>query len=555
MRGAEVLETSLNEVYSAVFDELSRRDRYRTFNVREFYARRNAEGEEDKVNVVVRIDVDSGLHLAPALAKELSSRGISASHYFLTNPQRHYKIWGSGVPALVGSKEGQEVGLHSDHYYEQIVYGRPALEAIRDDVQRLSMEARRPVSGMVYHGHEKINRIGAINRQAYIDAPPERLGLEYHDGDMGPYSAEGTRAAWQPVCDVRISDFCGYPNSFGWIYYPEAPIERLKSIRPGQTVHLSFHTINAFKYWLNWSEDFGERKIKKESRFTHWKKKTFIYLRPKTLRLARRMAKRVIDRLPPKLVTVGKVIGPRRAEEDVHGDWNAHNDGLWGMGLEFWRERLRDMGADCKGKDVLEIGSGPGHWLAAVSGSAQSATGVEPNPDMRSIAVRELRSRGMENVKILNGVAEALPVSSESADVALCLGVFQFLKMKRAMSEIARVLRPGGRAFISANGYGYFLMRLKWGIMNRSEGRVRQGVAGLIRGLWRINGTPVLAGQTPISPARFKKLVENIGLRVEAARPWQPRNIYALKHFRVATNYLFVVQKPIKNDNQSPEKN
>jgi len=61
-------------------------------------------------------------------------------------------------------------------------------------------------------------------------------------------------------------------------------------------------------------------------------------------------------------------------------------------------------------------------------------------------ARRSVAETGLANVTIVEGSAEELPFESASFDVVISNGVIDLIPDKDAVfSEIARVLRPGGR--------------------------------------------------------------------------------------------------------------
>lgn len=102
------------------------------------------------------------------------------------------------------------------------------------------------------------------------------------------------------------------------------------------------------------------------------------------------------------------------------------------------------------GERALDVGTGTGeqvHALAEGVGARGNAVGVEPNAGLRAEAVR--RAAGT-TATFVDGRAETLPFAADSVDAVTCERVFQHLpEPARAATEIARVLRPGGRAVVT----------------------------------------------------------------------------------------------------------
>ncbi|MEV0909784.1 methyltransferase domain-containing protein [Streptomyces hokutonensis] len=100
------------------------------------------------------------------------------------------------------------------------------------------------------------------------------------------------------------------------------------------------------------------------------------------------------------------------------------------------------------GERALDIGSGTGSTtreLAAAVGATGSALGVEPNPGLRTIAQERAAEAG-NPARFTDGDALSLPVPDASVDVVWCERVLQHLaEPGKAVAEMARVLRPGGR--------------------------------------------------------------------------------------------------------------
>lgn len=105
------------------------------------------------------------------------------------------------------------------------------------------------------------------------------------------------------------------------------------------------------------------------------------------------------------------------------------------------------------GATVIDIGCGAGMDLllaAKRTGPAGRAIGVDMTAAMRRRASEGAAASGLANVEVREGDAMSLPVDDRSADVVISNGVLNLVPDKeRAVAEIARVLKPGGRVQIA----------------------------------------------------------------------------------------------------------
>lgn len=267
------MKPKLTKAYRKLFDELSNKDKYNTYSVYDFYVNIK-KADKKKRNVIIRIDVDEGFHLCLPLAKELKDRGINASFYFLTHPERYYNIWNSDIPKKIYNM-GFEVGIHTDHYYEQLIYGIDGLDKLKKDILELKKLINGDVKGMVYHGHPAMINLGTVNWELTKNIESHELGLEYHDGLKSCY-IEPNSLKWKPKCDDRISDYMGFPYSWGWNYYPSYPKNRLLAQEKGKVFHIAFHTKSCFRWWKHWTFKYGEKMIPKDTLLDFWKKRIII---------------------------------------------------------------------------------------------------------------------------------------------------------------------------------------------------------------------------------------------------------------------------------------
>lgn len=104
------------------------------------------------------------------------------------------------------------------------------------------------------------------------------------------------------------------------------------------------------------------------------------------------------------------------------------------------------------GAVVVDIGCGAGTDLllaAGRSGPRGRAIGVDMTEAMRLRAAGGAAACGLANVDVRAGDATRLPVEDGTVDVVISNGVLNLVPEKpRAVAEIARVLKPGGRVQI-----------------------------------------------------------------------------------------------------------
>lgn len=101
--------------------------------------------------------------------------------------------------------------------------------------------------------------------------------------------------------------------------------------------------------------------------------------------------------------------------------------------------------------EVADLGCGTGGVAALVARFAGRVVAIDESPAMLEAARRRLEQLPGtgEEVQLLEGRLEALPLESASVDAALLVLVLHYVAQpERALSEASRVLRPGGRLLV-----------------------------------------------------------------------------------------------------------
>jgi len=114
------------------------------------------------------------------------------------------------------------------------------------------------------------------------------------------------------------------------------------------------------------------------------------------------------------------------------------------------RARFVQLLAPKPGERILDIGMGPGFLtvdLAPIVGEHGLVAGVDSSAVMVELANKRCEGRGPCELQL--GDATALPFDDASFDAVTSAQVYEYVPdMEKALAELRRVLRPGGRAFI-----------------------------------------------------------------------------------------------------------
>lgn len=141
--------------------------------------------------------------------------------------------------------------------------------------------------------------------------------------------------------------------------------------------------------------------------------------------------------------------GERNFFTDVASNYDKLSKSLTAGLDNIWRRRAVELASGMEKADVLDVATGTGSVaiLLAKKYKNYRIVGIDFNKEMLDIARK--KSKELRNVKYANGDVESLKIKNNSFDVvmlAFALGTFEDLP--KAISEMKRVLRPGGKLIL-----------------------------------------------------------------------------------------------------------
>ena len=118
------------------------------------------------------------------------------------------------------------------------------------------------------------------------------------------------------------------------------------------------------------------------------------------------------------------------------------------------------------GSQIVDLAAGTGKLTRLLAGIGADLIAVEPVAGMRAKLHEQLPA-----VPVVAGVAEALPLADSSVDAVVVAQAFHWFDARRAMAEIARVVRPGGHLALiwNARDRSVEWVDQVWSIMDRVE--------------------------------------------------------------------------------------
>lgn len=160
------------------------------------------------------------------------------------------------------------------------------------------------------------------------------------------------------------------------------------------------------------------------------------------------MSKKVV---PYKESTLAKKQQVEQMFDSISGKYDGLNRVI-SFGIDVkWRKKVVAIATAKNPKNILDIATGTGDLAISMAKSdAQKIIGLDISEGMLSVGRKKVAEKNLENkIELVQGDSEALPFDENSFDaVTVAFGVRNFEHLKKGLSEILRVLKPGGKLVI-----------------------------------------------------------------------------------------------------------
>lgn len=232
------------------------------------------------------------------------------------------------------------------------------------------------------------------------------------------------------------------------------------------------------------------------------------------------------------------VFDPVRYKETTREQWQGAAEAWhrWTPAIQDWlgasTEVMLDLAGVGPGTRVLDVAAGAGEPAITAAkrvGPTGTVLATDISANILDYAAQAAKAQGVVNLETQIMDGEHLDLPDESFDVVISrVGLIYFPDQQRALSEIRRVLKPGGRiaaiVYSTPDRNGFFSIPI--GIIRRNAqlpppapgqpGPFSLGAAGVLEDAYRRAGFREIVAQPVDSPVRMASAAECVRFERES---------------------------------------
>ena len=137
--------------------------------------------------------------------------------------------------------------------------------------------------------------------------------------------------------------------------------------------------------------------------------------------------------------------------DNIAGNYDFLNHFL-SMGIDiYWRKKLVKRLTKQAPKNILDVATGTGDLaIAMLKATPDKITGIDISNGMLEIGRKKIKEKGLEDkISLQQADSENLPFEDNGFDaVCVSFGARNFENLEKGLSEMYRVLKPGGNLYI-----------------------------------------------------------------------------------------------------------
>jgi demethylmenaquinone methyltransferase/2-methoxy-6-polyprenyl-1,4-benzoquinol methylase len=156
--------------------------------------------------------------------------------------------------------------------------------------------------------------------------------------------------------------------------------------------------------------------------------------------------------VPNQMSTLDKKEQVADMFNDISGRYDFLNRFL-SAGIDIsWRKKALEELREIEPKHLLDVATGTADVaiMAAKQLQPEKITGIDISEGMLDVGRKKIKEEKLEDtISLLRGDSEAINFKDETFDaVTVAFGVRNFMHLEKGLSEILRVLKPGGKLVV-----------------------------------------------------------------------------------------------------------